>query len=223
MTSGYHIAQHRYRTFPPSQKVLLDGIDLSISIYVDLTKIGQYQINFFGEYLCSLNILRRHFHTIRYSTALFYWRHSISCNRCPFGVCVVVHFSCSQSFTAVNTRTAEHFITTLLHHSLPEDKFIEVQLLGQRVSSLLRFFFFFLRKMSPELTSAANSPLFAEEHWPWAYIRAHASSTLYVGHLLQHGLPSSAMFAPGIRTPGRQSRTCALNRCATGPAPLRVF
>ena len=27
-------------------------------------------------------------------------------------------------------------------------------------------FFFFLRKISPELTSAANPPLFAEEAWP---------------------------------------------------------
>ena len=26
--------------------------------------------------------------------------------------------------------------------------------------------FFFLRKISPELTSAANPPLFAEEDWP---------------------------------------------------------
>ena len=27
-------------------------------------------------------------------------------------------------------------------------------------------FFFFLRKISPELTSTANPPLFAEEDWP---------------------------------------------------------
>ena len=32
---------------------------------------------------------------------------------------------------------------------------------------------FFLRKISPELTSAANPPLFAEEDWPRAKIRAH--------------------------------------------------
>ena len=35
--------------------------------------------------------------------------------------------------------------------------------------------FFFLRKISPELTSAANPPLFAEEDRPWAHIRAHLS------------------------------------------------
>ena len=35
------------------------------------------------------------------------------------------------------------------------------------------FFFFFLRKISPELTAATNPPLFAEEDWPWANIRAH--------------------------------------------------
>ena len=31
----------------------------------------------------------------------------------------------------------------------------------------------FLRKISPELTSATNPPLFAEEDRPWANIRAH--------------------------------------------------
>ena len=33
--------------------------------------------------------------------------------------------------------------------------------------------FFFLRKISPELTSAANLPLFAKEDWPGANICAH--------------------------------------------------
>ena len=33
--------------------------------------------------------------------------------------------------------------------------------------------FFFWRKINPELTSAANSPLIAEEDWPWANICAH--------------------------------------------------
>ena len=37
----------------------------------------------------------------------------------------------------------------------------------------LAFFFFFLRKISPELTSTINPPLFAEEDWPWANIWAH--------------------------------------------------
>ena len=32
--------------------------------------------------------------------------------------------------------------------------------------NMSHFFFFFLRKISPELTSAANPPLFAEEGWP---------------------------------------------------------
>ena len=59
------------------------------------------------------------------------------------------------------------------------------------------FFFLFLRKISPELTTA-NRPLFAEEDWPWA--PCPSSSTLYVGRLPQHGVPSGAMSAPGIRT-----------------------
>ena len=33
--------------------------------------------------------------------------------------------------------------------------------------------FIFLRKISPELRSATDLPLFAEEDWPWANIHAH--------------------------------------------------
>ena len=36
---------------------------------------------------------------------------------------------------------------------------------SKELSQMLTFFFF-LRKISPELTSAANPPLFAEEDWP---------------------------------------------------------
>ena len=34
-------------------------------------------------------------------------------------------------------------------------------------------FFFFLRRISLELTSAASPPLFAEDDWPWANIHAY--------------------------------------------------
>ena len=37
----------------------------------------------------------------------------------------------------------------------------------------LFIYLFILRKISPELTSASNPPLFAEVDWPWANIRAH--------------------------------------------------
>ena len=37
--------------------------------------------------------------------------------------------------------------------------------------------FFFLRTISPELTSPANPPLFAEEDWPWANICAPGTWT----------------------------------------------
>ena len=39
--------------------------------------------------------------------------------------------------------------------------------------SFFILFLNFLRKISPELTSAAKRPFFAEEDWPWANIRAH--------------------------------------------------
>ena len=35
-----------------------------------------------------------------------------------------------------------------------------------RLKLLFLFLFFFLRKISPDLISAANPPLFAEEDWP---------------------------------------------------------
>ena len=41
------------------------------------------------------------------------------------------------------------------------------------VNHFLKILTFFLRKISPELTSAANPPLFAEEDWPRPNIRAH--------------------------------------------------
>ena len=42
----------------------------------------------------------------------------------------------------------------------------------QRVFLFCLFFIYFLRKISPKLTTA-NPPLFAEEDWPWANICAH--------------------------------------------------
>ena len=36
----------------------------------------------------------------------------------------------------------------------------------QRAKEISYFILFFLRKISPELTSAASPPLFAEEDWP---------------------------------------------------------
>ena len=62
-----------------------------------------------------------------------------------------------------------------------------------------KLYYKLLRKISPELASAAN-PLFAKEDWSWANTRAPSSSTLYVGRLPQHSLLSSAMSTPRIRT-----------------------
>ena len=41
------------------------------------------------------------------------------------------------------------------------------------VSQIRKLFLFFLRKISPELTSATNLLPFAEEDWPWPNIHAH--------------------------------------------------
>ena len=87
------------------------------------------------------------------------------------------------------------------------------------------FFFFFLRKISPELTSAAKSPLSAEEDWPWANIRAHLPP-LYTWDTC-HSMVCQAVpcMHPGSKlvNSGGQSGMCALNRCATGLAPQGCF
>ena len=60
--------------------------------------------------------------------------------------------------------------------------------------------FFFLRKISPELTSAANPPFFAEEDWPWANIRAHLPPLYMWDTYHSMACQVIAMSAPGIRT-----------------------
>ena len=89
-----------------------------------------------------------------------------------------------------------------------------IQIVGER-----RFFW------EEELTSAANPRLFAEENWPWAHICAHLP-LLYTRDAY-HSMACQAVpcLHPGSEpvNPGRQSRTCALNRCASGPAPRRYL
>ena len=86
-------------------------------------------------------------------------------------------------------------------------------------------FFFFLRKISPEVTSAANPPLFAEEDWSWANIHAHLP-LLYMWDTVLAWLAMQCHVHtqdPNQRTPGHRSRMCKLNRCTMGPAPSSDF
>ena len=53
--------------------------------------------------------------------------------------------------------------------------------------------------MGPELT-AANPPLFSEENWPWANIRAHLPLLYMWDAYYTMALPRNAMSAPGIQT-----------------------
>ena len=90
----------------------------------------------------------------------------------------------------------------------------------------LNFFFIFLRKISPQLTSATNPPLFAEEDWPWANICTHLP-LLYMWDSF-HNMAWQAVCrsAPGIQTSepqGRRSRTCELNHYAARLAPTLNF
>ena len=84
---------------------------------------------------------------------------------------------------------------------------------------IIIFTIFFLRKISPELTSAANPPLFL--------LRKTGPELTSVPILLYFmcGMPTTAWLAkwchvhtqdPKRRTPGRQSAMCELNHCATG-------
>ena len=83
-------------------------------------------------------------------------------------------------------------------------------------------YLFFLRKFSPELTTA-NPPLFAEEDWPWANIHAHLP-LLYTWDAY-HSMACQAVPGPypgpeptNPRPP--RSGTCQLNRCTTKPTSL---
>ena len=80
----------------------------------------------------------------------------------------------------------------------------------------LLFFVFFWRKISPRLTTA-NPPLFAEEDWPWANIHAHLP--LWYMWDAYHSMACQAVpclhLGSKPANPGRRSRTCALNCCAT--------
>ena len=95
--------------------------------------------------------------------------------------------------------------------------------LGDSEMKLIKtfIFFFFVRKISPELT-AANPPRFAEEDWLWANIRAHLP-LLYMWDAY-HSMACQAV--PRVHrgsepaNPGPlRSGPCELNRCATRPAP----
>ena len=71
--------------------------------------------------------------------------------------------------------------------------------------------FFFFEEDQPWPNVCRQSSSFC---WGRLVLSSHpcpSSSTLYVGHLPQHGLSSGAMSAPGIWTPGCWSGTCALN------------
>ena len=87
------------------------------------------------------------------------------------------------------------------------------------------FLNFFLRKISPELTSAVNAPLFADEDWPWANIRAHPP-LLYIWDAC-HSMAWQAVCRSesGIQT-GELRATEAehANNCwATGPVPEQAI
>ena len=93
--------------------------------------------------------------------------------------------------------------------------------------SSLYVLFFFLRKISPELTTA-NLPLFAEEDWPWANI--HARLPLFYTWDAYHSMAFAKRCRvrtqdPNQRTPGHQEAECAkLTAAPPGwPRPLYVL
>ena len=85
-------------------------------------------------------------------------------------------------------------------------------------------YFFFFRKISPELNTA-NPPLFAEEDWPWANICVHLP-LLYIWDAY-HSMACQAVPCwhqdPNRRTLGHRGGMCELNCCATGPTPEIVY
>ena len=89
---------------------------------------------------------------------------------------------------------------------------------------LQKYIHIFLRKLSPELTTA-NLPLFAEEDWPWANIHAHLPLLFMWDTYLSMVCQAVPCPHPGPEpvNPGPLgSRMWALNCCTTGSAPKNI-
>ena len=82
------------------------------------------------------------------------------------------------------------------------------------------FVFLFLRNINPELTSATNPPLFAEEDWPWSNIHAHLP--LFYMQDAYHSMACQVIpclhLGSEAANPGSWNRTCKINRCASRSA-----
>ena len=89
-----------------------------------------------------------------------------------------------DSITQIYFKLSEHFHACVL-------------LLILTLALKIYLFFFFLRKISPELTTA-NPPLFAEEDWPWAKIHDHLP-LLYAWDTY-HSMVCQAVPSPHLRS-----------------------
>ena len=80
-----------------------------------------------------------------------------------------------------------------------------------------------MRKISPELTSATNGALFAEEDWPWANIRAHLP-LLYMWDAC-HSMAWQAVRrpAPGIQTAEPWAKKAEHVNLTTAPSGLTLY
>ena len=88
------------------------------------------------------------------------------------------------------------------------------------------FYYFFLRKISSELTTA-NPPLFAQGDWPWANIHAHLP-LLYTWDACHSMAFAKRCYVrirdPNQQTPGRWEAECAnLSAAPTGWPFLKIF
>ena len=89
----------------------------------------------------------------------FFWFSHFECSAPP----LLLKETCSYPKAEVNIRVWIYII---------RKKGSPIQALSWESASQLSFFFF-LRKISPDLISATNPPHFAEEDWPRADICAH--------------------------------------------------
>ena len=111
-----------------------------------------------------------------------------------------------------------HFLVWLLLISFPPFTLVHF------LFFLKSIFFFFLRKINPELTTA-DPPLFAEEDWPWANIHAHVLLlyTWDTHHSMAWQAVPCLSLGSGLANPRPpRGRTCEPNCCATGPAPWNL-
>ena len=136
---------------------------------------------------------------------------------CMWSSCFAIRSTHTLSFLLKHVKDYRFFPKTLLTLSFFTLVYATVFLSTRLCYFLLLLLLVFLRKTSPELTSVANPPIFAEEDWPWA-ISVPIFLYLICGTPATAWLLKQCHVAPWIRT--SQPWAAEVERVHLTAAPL---